>query len=473
VSAYQHEFGRPKLVEQLHRSLMVDKAQPGAVHKAFCAMPFELAVTTNVEFLLERGYEGVGKYCRPIVDEDQLSIDSSAPEVKLLKLHGDLHHPSRLIVAEEDYDTFLDRYPLLSTYLANLLIVNTALFVGYSLDDPDFRQVWQVIGSRLGGLRRLAYAIAVSAPTHAVASYKRRGVKVINLPGKSVDYSKILESVFHELGEYWSDTLMEASTSTEGESVAELALPKEATGRLCLFSVPSRLAAFYRDLVFPIAEKHGFAPVMAMDVISPGANITAQFVALLDRAEVVVVDVSIPKTRMEYEMALARRTHDSRLVVVGEHQPALLSGVAAVSYVSRVQRDNLESGLFVDTFESLFANFAADLRPRLTTEPMRLLNKREYRAAVISALSLLESELRNFLERRSDQRERHRAPLLHMIDEAVISEVLNPQQAGQLRAWINVRNQIIHLGEAVSPSTARDIVEGVIGMVQRLNNRPT
>ena len=69
----------------------------------------------------------------------------------LLKLHEDVHHPARLVLTEEDYDAFLDKYPLLATYLANPLITRTAVLVGgYSLDDPDFRQVWQVVGERLG-----------------------------------------------------------------------------------------------------------------------------------------------------------------------------------------------------------------------------------------------------------------------------------------------------------------------------------
>ena len=40
----------------------------------------------------------------------------------------------------------------MSTYLANLLISRTALFIGYSLDDPDFRAIWQVVKDRLGRL---------------------------------------------------------------------------------------------------------------------------------------------------------------------------------------------------------------------------------------------------------------------------------------------------------------------------------
>ena len=183
VSAFEHEFGRPKLIERLADALLIDHARPGGVHRSFCSIPFDLVCTTNFDFLIERQYDSTPRRCTPLIDEDQLSVVLRDSGVALLKLHGDLHHPDRLVATEEDYDTFLERYPLLATYLANLLITRTAVLVGYSLDDPDCRQVWQVVGKRLGRSRRLAYALMVSAKPPDVAGFERRGVKVISLPG--------------------------------------------------------------------------------------------------------------------------------------------------------------------------------------------------------------------------------------------------------------------------------------------------
>ena len=42
----------------------------------------------------------------------------------------DLNHPGRLVAAETDYDRFLHSFPLLATYLANLLITRMAVLVG-------------------------------------------------------------------------------------------------------------------------------------------------------------------------------------------------------------------------------------------------------------------------------------------------------------------------------------------------------
>jgi hypothetical protein len=131
ISAYEHEYGRARLVERLFDILLIKDAQPGNAHKEFCTIPFDIVCTTNFDFLLERQYDLTPRYVYPVVDEEQLSINSGNAGTLLLKLHGDLRHPNRLVVSETDYDGFLSRYPLLATYLSNLLITKTAVFIGY------------------------------------------------------------------------------------------------------------------------------------------------------------------------------------------------------------------------------------------------------------------------------------------------------------------------------------------------------
>src|SRR5271165_3957309 len=142
-----------------------------------------LSVRRHFDFSLERQYVLTPRYVYPVVGEDQLSLNAASAGTLLLKLHGDMRHPGRLIVTEADYDGFLANYPLLATYVSNQLITKTAVFIGYSLDDPDFRQLWHIVSERLGRTRRMAYTIIVNARTADTARFERRGVKVINLPG--------------------------------------------------------------------------------------------------------------------------------------------------------------------------------------------------------------------------------------------------------------------------------------------------
>ena len=95
------------------------------------------------------------------------------------------------------------------------------------------------------------------------------------------------------------------STVTE-ERPLELLLPRDSATRLCFFSLPLELLPFYRERVFPVVEEAGFVPITADDVVSPGDNVSAKLDALIDRAAVMVTEVSSSWTLAEYRMAVAR-----------------------------------------------------------------------------------------------------------------------------------------------------------------------
>jgi hypothetical protein len=205
ISAYEHEFGRARVIERLGELLHVNALNRDPLTKNFAPFHSTSSVPPTSIFLLENQYDLERQDNRtvyPVVDEDQLSINIGTAGTLLLKLHGDVRHPKRLVVTEADYDAFLTNYPLIATYLANLLITKTAVFIGYSLDDPDFRQIWHLVASRLGKTRRIAYAIMVNARSGDIARFERRGVKVVNLPGTREKYGDVLAEAFAELREY-------------------------------------------------------------------------------------------------------------------------------------------------------------------------------------------------------------------------------------------------------------------------------
>ena len=476
ISAYDHEFSRAKLVEELAGLLHAESAQPGPAHKAFSELPFDVVCTTNFDFLLEKAYElkPHSVYCRPVVDQDQLSIATSGPGVSLVKLHGDLHHPSRLVVTEEDYDTFVDRYPLLATYLGNLLITRTPLFIGYSLEDPDFRQIWQVIGSRLGQMRRPAYVVTVGIQPSDAARYERRGVKVVNFSGKRNDYGEILETFFRELRAYWPSHLIQESVVVTEEPLGELSLPEEATTRLCYFAVPLNLHSSYKSTIFPIAESYGLVPLTAASVISPGLNIQAKIMALLDRAQAVVADASSPWVLAEIGMALSRKPSPPRVLVVIEEGSEPPRGLEGVRTIVRPKDLFYASSEFRTELEDWFRELAEELRPQFSNEPQRLLAKREYRAAVISAFTLYEITLLGLLlnlDVSPDKRRRHGLSHRQLMEIAAEHNLLSDEEMESIKEWRSVRNRLIHTDASIPSSEARSIVQGILSIVSNVKHR--
>lgn len=465
ISAFCHEYSRTNLVEKLSDLLLLSSTKPGKTHKAFCELQFDIICTTNLEFLLEQGYGLIPKYCRPIIDEDQLSISNSNDGITILKLHGDLHHPNRLVVTEEDYDRFLNKNPLFATYLANLLITRTPLFIGYSLDDTDFRQIWQVIKDRLGNLRRQAYVLKVDCSPHEKARFERRGVKVININGNPSEYPKILEEVFIELKDYWNDEVLKLPTVSEEATLAELALPDDTNNRLCFFSIPIKLLPFYKKYIFPIAARNGLVPISADDVISIGDNWIAKVSALINKAEFVVLDVATQNTMFELGIVLNQSKHTNRLLIICSDNSPIPIDIQNLFYILRPENPFDDIDGITDRIDIWFRDVVGLMKTMYDEEPKRLLKKKEYRAAVISAMTLLEVNMRQRVGYIKDVPTKTTAPY-SIYSLARDFEIITQDQFSNVRLWSNIRNKLVHTKEVVNPTDAKKIVNGVYELIK-------
>lgn len=471
ISAYEYQFKRSKLVEKLSELLFLDEVQPGDTHRAFCDLEFDIVCTTNFDFLLERGYENIPRHCTPLIDEDQLSINRTGPRTALLKLHGDLHHPKRLVITEKDYDLFLEHYPIIATYLANLLITRTAVLIGYSLDDPDFRQLWQVIEKRLGKARRPAYALRVDAGPAEVARFERRGVKIINLPGNKARYGEILTKTFEELKNYWQENIIAKSQITEEKPRWELSLPRGSATRLCYFALPFSVYPFYREQVFPLVQDAGLTPLTTDEVVFPSDNLVARTEALISRASLVLVDAASGYAVDEIRIAAAHK-EPNRLCVVFEEGSDIPLNIKNIQTLQRPALTSIEALEFkVSDFEALdfladlakwFQKTVKELEPTLSNEARRLLSIREYRAAVISAITHLETTMRKQLDMpTTSDRGRQPVSVRKMLDIANSENLLGEFEVQQVLRWLKVRNDVVHSHAAVTAKKAKEIVSGV------------
>jgi SIR2-like domain len=471
ISAYEHEFGRARLIERLAELLHVTRAQPGRAHKEFCTLPFDIVCTTNFDFLLENQYDlerQDNRTAHPVVDEDQLSINIGTAGTLLLKLHGDVRHPKRLVVTEADYDGFLTNYPLIATYLANLLITKTAVFIGYSLDDPDFRQIWQLVASRLGKTRRMAYGIMVNARPGDIARFERRGVKVVNLPGTRDKYGDVLAEAFAELREYRREHAGPTLKPTEEKPLEQFLLPRDAISRLCLFATPLEVLPFYRENVFPLAEAVGFVPITAADVVNLGESMSAKIDTLIDRAAVMVVDATSPYTQFEFSLAISRAQEGStrlnrrpvRIIPVVTELAQLQGAGQNIRAITRplvLSDDNEFVGKLGQALEAIAEEMGL---AQQRYEPRRLLEAKEYRAAVIAAMTLLESTLRQRLNKPSLEAVRRPMSMRQLL-EAAAKEGITQDYYQDALVWAKLRNDAVHTGRRVSRQEAQTVVEGV------------
>jgi hypothetical protein len=142
------EFDRPTL-NNLIRTLIPDEELPPSVlHEKLLQLPWTDIFTTNYDTLLERTAKKLHKYeYQTIVNQDDL-IWSTKP--RIIKLHGSFPSERPFIITEEDYRTNPQKFaPFINTVQQSLL-ENTLCLIGFSGDDPNFRNWIGWIKDNLG-----------------------------------------------------------------------------------------------------------------------------------------------------------------------------------------------------------------------------------------------------------------------------------------------------------------------------------
>lgn len=402
LSYYEALYSRSKLIEFLMRVLLVGEIHPGRTYQAFCNLFTGTICTTNFDSLLEDSMTLLQRPISVIATEDRLTVKANK-ENRVIKLHGDFNHPHRMVVTEHDYDTYLERNPVFATYVSNLFITNTMLLIGYSLDDNDFRSIWQIINSRLGGMAQPAYCITVGISPERIARYERRNIRIINLPGDFKDYKSILCDFFTELREYIDMEGAKNVKSFDEKINEQMVIPAE-DNRLCFIACAMSRIAQLSAILNPLLQKEGIMPVRIDDMLIPGDNWVDVSRATIKKCRMAIVDISdsSPNVMLELGLLKAEKADKNILIICerGSIVPGTLYNQSILNY-SFDLADNATIINFGKNISSWIREVISpdDDRINVTDEhdvfmdARKLYDKGEYSACIASAFSTLESLL--------------------------------------------------------------------------------
>jgi CHAT domain-containing protein len=188
---YENQRGRHALIQRLRDTLDTTGVQPTPVHRLLAALPVKVIFTTNYDDLIERALRDAGRRYQAVVGEAELALWSE-DRVQVVKLCGDQGRPESIILTKRDFSTYFATRPRLAERLRTTLEVKTALFLGYSLQDPFFNQLWDHIGLDFGTLRRRGYAVLFDANPLEADDLRQRGVHVVNIETGGRDRTALL-----------------------------------------------------------------------------------------------------------------------------------------------------------------------------------------------------------------------------------------------------------------------------------------
>jgi HEAT repeat protein/energy-coupling factor transporter ATP-binding protein EcfA2 len=154
---YETAFGRQNLIELLGDIFRAEGLMPGEAHN-LAIKHFPVIITTNYDDLFERAAILQGKAPIVIRRDAQIPFSQHGDRPTIIKIHGDLEDPERIVITNEDYR----RTPIpqgLREKLSVFLSEKSLLFIGYSLADSNFQEIYFEVLERLGRLKPRAFMV--------------------------------------------------------------------------------------------------------------------------------------------------------------------------------------------------------------------------------------------------------------------------------------------------------------------------
>jgi len=467
ASAFEKKFGRVQLIEAIRQSLHFDCVEPGDAHMAFAQLPFDTIYTTNFDLLLEDSFSRAKRPFHTIVGEIQMSFHGGPWTTSIVKMHGDLRHQEHVIVTIEDYANYLNNYPFIATHLSAQLITKTALFLGYSLTDPDLLNIRRVVKSRLGKYERMAYIIGFDCDPREIGEKLKANLHVINLDtthGSSK--TELLSTFFREIqeridtreGAKFRAARPDVFENVSADILARSARESDAfslfasSSNLCYVMMPStdKMYWVYRDFIKPVAEQFGLSVVRA-DGISVSGAIFEQARVAIQQSRLCIADVSQGNPNVLYEVGIARAIGKPMLLLCQNMNDVpfeLRNSLSIVYDAQRIQEAKLK----------LKRAIQGVLGENRLTEVTRLINGGMHRAAAAELGVILEHSLRHLQEKnwrqiglRTGQRPLGLRRSVRLLAE---SEIIEPDDIPLLERAVDIRNRAVH--ELQEPS-AKDV----------------
>jgi len=201
---FEQVFGRTELRSAIQRSVPDEDYEPGDLHEMLMGLPWTDVFTTNYDRLLERTRHRVPNRSYSVVQSASQLPKSSQP--RIVKLHGDFNLPNEpLVITREDYRTYPQNRIAFVNTVRQSLMENSFVLVGFSGDDPNFKNWIGWLRDVLAKRRHTTYLCGLHS---SMSSGKRRvllrdGIQPVDLscafPEKDISHESALRWFFCSL----------------------------------------------------------------------------------------------------------------------------------------------------------------------------------------------------------------------------------------------------------------------------------
>lgn len=221
------------LIEHIVSAVADVTPVPRETHRLLVQLPVRDIWTTNYDSLIETADASIETIAR-----DADFVARRAGERRLYKMHGSIPFGAsepeggrhQLVISRDDYDRYEQTHPRFWQFLQGQFLTTSFLFLGFSLTDPNFDNVFRLVRRAIVDEVMPHYAI-MRRPSaedddgtfdHRAADLKRVGISTVEI----ADYAEVGELVRRLVARTLPARLL-VSGSYRAESDPEAAAPSD------------------------------------------------------------------------------------------------------------------------------------------------------------------------------------------------------------------------------------------------------
>lgn len=133
---YFLKYGQHSYVKKIKETIR--DLDPSPFHKSLFELNPRYVITTNWDDLLEKTIQSLG-LAYDLVSSD-VELAQSNLDKKIIKMHGDFRQ-SNFVFKEDDYLQYNHNFPLIENFIKGVFSTNTVVFLGYSYNDYNLKQI--------------------------------------------------------------------------------------------------------------------------------------------------------------------------------------------------------------------------------------------------------------------------------------------------------------------------------------------
>lgn len=154
-----NESGTRNTISELIKNKISTEGNINENHKIISQLPIKKIWTTNYDDYIEQALIKNGKKVdvKKAVKDISLKLDKS--DVSLFKMHGDVNIPESAVLIKDDYEIYDRKNEVFLKNLQADLLNNTFLFLGFSFEDPNLKNILSKVRIMLEGDNKRHYCI--------------------------------------------------------------------------------------------------------------------------------------------------------------------------------------------------------------------------------------------------------------------------------------------------------------------------